>query len=60
MKNMFFDISLELEEKLRVFRPAEARHSRVSQGTVIYDLTYQKGLKIQSVHAWLTIKIFDK
>ena len=46
MKNMFFDISLELEERLRVFWPAEARHSRVSQGTVFYDLTYQKGLRL--------------
>ena len=45
MKNMFFDISLGLEERLRVIRPAEARHSRVLQGTVIYDLTYQKGLR---------------
>ncbi len=54
MKNMFFDISLELEEKLRVFRPADTRHSRVSQGTVIYDLTYQKGLRLRN---WLGLLV---
>ena len=42
---MLFDRVLEQKRLLRVFRPAEARQSRVSKGTIIYDLTYQKGLR---------------
>lgn len=42
---MLFDKVLEQKRMLRVFWPAEARQSRVSQGTVIYDLIFQKGLR---------------
>ncbi len=46
VENLLFDICVEQKERLRVFRPAAARLARVSQGTILYDLTYQKGLRL--------------